>query len=77
MNSSVFEEVLREMDSRFRLQNKKILLLVDNASSHFDPHYSPLLENDNDDDESFNGKFYLFFLSMPTAIEITSNTVNF
>ena len=65
MNSSVFEEVLREMDRRFRLQNKKILLLVDNAPSHFVPHYSPPLENDNDDDESFNGKFdfYLFFLS--------------
>jgi len=71
MNSSVFEEVLREMDRRFRLQNKKILLLVDNAPSHFDPHYSLPLENDNDDDESFNGKsdFYLFFLGLPTAFE--------
>jgi len=71
MNSSVFEEVLREMDRRFRLQNKKILLLVDNALSYFDPHYSPPLENDNDDDKSFNGEFdfYLFFLSMPTAFE--------
>lgn len=49
------------MDRRFRLQNKKILLLVDNAPSHFDPHYSPALEIDqddnDDDDESSNGKF--------------------
>jgi hypothetical protein len=44
MNLSVFEKVLREMDSCFRMQNKKILLLVDNAPSHFDPHYSPDLE---------------------------------
>src|SRR5204863_473426 len=44
MNLSVFEEVLREMDNRFRMQNKKILLLVDNAPSHFDPHYSPDLK---------------------------------
>src|SRR5947207_15157741 len=36
MNSVVFEEVLLEMDSYFRAQNKKILLLVDNAPSHFD-----------------------------------------
>ena len=61
MNSSVFEEVLREMDSRFRAQDKKILLLVDNAPSHFNPHYSPALENDqdNDENESFtSGKAY-------------------
>jgi len=39
MNSSIFEEVLRHMDNYFRAQNKKILLLVDNAPSHFDPHF--------------------------------------
>ena len=66
MNSSVFEEVLREMDSRFRLQNKKILLLVDNAPSHFDPHYSSALEIDQDEDneiesESTIGKVSIFF----------------
>ena len=63
MNSSVFEEVLREMDSRFRMQNKKILLLVDNAPSHFDPHYSPdseIEQNDDDEEESSNGKFIFF-----------------
>jgi hypothetical protein len=27
------------MDRHFRLQNKKILLLIDNAPSHFDPNY--------------------------------------
>jgi hypothetical protein len=40
MNFVVFEEVLLEMDSYFRAQNKKILLLVDNAPSYFDSHYS-------------------------------------
>src|SRR3954468_23984448 len=39
MNSTVFEEVLRDMNSYFRMQDKIILLLVDNAPSHFDPHY--------------------------------------
>jgi hypothetical protein len=60
MNSSVFEEVLREMDRRFRILDKKVLLLIDNAPSHFDPHHSPALEieqNDDDEDESSNGKF--------------------
>jgi len=66
MNSSVFEEVLHEMDSHFRLQNKKILLLVDNAPSHFDPHYSSALEIDQDEDneiesESTIGKVSIFF----------------
>ncbi|GBC23038.1 tigger transposable element-derived protein 6-like [Rhizophagus irregularis DAOM 181602=DAOM 197198] len=55
MNSSVFEEVLCEMDRYFRIQNKKILLLIDNALSHFDPHYSPALEIDqNDDNDASN-----------------------
>jgi hypothetical protein len=60
MNSSVFEEVLRKIDGYFRVQDKKILLLVDNAPSHFNPHYTPDLEieqNDDSDDESSNGKF--------------------
>lgn len=47
MISAVFEEVLRDMDTYFRLQDKKILLLVDNAPSHFDPHYHlPEFEQD-------------------------------
>ena len=37
MNSVIFEEVLLEIDSYFRAQNKKILLLVDNAPSYFNP----------------------------------------
>ncbi|GET04471.1 jerky protein-like isoform X1 [Rhizophagus clarus] len=31
-------KVLHHMDSYFRAQNKKVLLLVNNAPSHFDPH---------------------------------------
>src|SRR6266536_3007081 len=46
MNSVVFEEDLLEMDSYFRAQNKKILLLVDNTPSHFDLHY--LINQDED-----------------------------
>ncbi|CAB4400822.1 unnamed protein product [Rhizophagus irregularis] len=41
MNSEIFEEVLLDMDRHFRLQNKRILLLIDNAPSHFDLNYHP------------------------------------
>jgi hypothetical protein len=65
MNSSLFEEVLRELDSHFRAQDKKILLLVDNAPSHFNPHYLSGMEidqDDSDDDESsISGKFFFFY----------------
>jgi hypothetical protein len=39
------------MDRHFRLQDKKILLLIDNAPSHFDPNYHPPVEQDGNDDE--------------------------
>ena len=68
MNSSIFEEVLREIDNRFRAQDKKILLLVNNALSHFNSHYSPPVEVDQDDDHDDDddelptfGKFFFFF----------------
>lgn len=48
MNSTIFEEVLRELDSYFRAKNKKILLLIDNAPSHFDPN----LSNEQDEDSA-------------------------
>ena len=59
MNSVVFKEVLYEMDSYFRAKNKKILLLVDNAPSHFNLNCSPTKqdeqneqdENDTDDED--------------------------
>lgn len=50
MNSTVFEEVLRDMDNYFRVHDKKILLLIDNAPSHFDPHYR-LPEQDENNEE--------------------------
>ncbi|CAB5131919.1 unnamed protein product [Rhizophagus irregularis] len=43
------------MDRRFKIQDKKILLLIDNALSHFDSHYLPALEiEQNDDDDASN-----------------------
>ena len=62
MNSLIFEEVLCDMDNYFRAQDKKILLLVDNAPSHFNPHY---LSADQDEDEeneiaSTSGKFAVY-----------------
>jgi len=59
MNSAVFEEVLREIDNRFRAQDKKILLLIDNALSHFDPNYwtnQDEVISDEDDDPATSGK---------------------
>lgn len=52
MNSMVFEEVLYEMDSYFRAKDKKILLLVDNAPSHFNPHCSPAEQDEQDEDST-------------------------
>ena len=62
MNSLIFEEVLYDMNNYFRAQDKKILLLVDNAPSHFNPHY---LSADQDEDEeneiaSTSGKFAVY-----------------
>jgi hypothetical protein len=63
MNSEVFEEVLCEIDNHFRAQNKKILLLMDNAPSHFNPNYVQDEQDEDDDNEeiepaSTSSKFY-------------------
>jgi len=40
------------MDRHFRLLNKKILLLIDNAPSHFDPNYHPPDDDEMEESES-------------------------
>ena len=45
MNSTVFRKVFHELDSYFRAKSKKILLLIDNVLSHFDPNYLPNEQN--------------------------------
>src|SRR5260363_380747 len=35
MRSVIFTEWLKDLNNQFRLQNQKILLLLDNATSHF------------------------------------------
>ena len=60
MNSIIFEEVLQEIDNYFRAQNKKILLLMDNAPSHFDPHYSH--NDENNESPSTSGMFLYFII---------------
>ena len=37
MRSDIFGKWLEYINSGFRAQNRKILLLIDNASSHFNP----------------------------------------
>ncbi|CAG8854907.1 35700_t:CDS:2, partial [Gigaspora margarita] len=37
MRSDIFAEWLKDLDNQFRLQNQKILLLFNNATSHFNP----------------------------------------
>jgi hypothetical protein len=51
MNSVVFKEVLCKMDSYFRAKNKKILLLVDNAPSHFNPNCSSAEQDEQDEQD--------------------------
>lgn len=40
MRTDIFCEWLTELDRKLRLENRHILLLVDNASSHYDPNES-------------------------------------
>ncbi|CAB4384245.1 unnamed protein product [Rhizophagus irregularis] len=51
MNSVIFKEVLCEMDNYFRAKNKKILLLVDNASSHFNLNCSSAEQDEQDEQD--------------------------
>ena len=49
MNLTVFGEVLRKLDRYFKAKSKKILLLIDNALSYFNPNYLP---NEQDEDNA-------------------------
>lgn len=46
MRSDIFGEWLTELDRKFRLENRRILLLVDGATSHYNPN------KDNDSNEN-------------------------
>ena len=48
MRSDIFGEWLECINSRFRAQNRKVLLLIDNASSHFNPDECNDQEASND-----------------------------
>ena len=51
MRSDIFVKWIKHLDHYFRTMGRKILLLVDNAGSHFNPK---VFEEDNvsDDDKS-------------------------
>jgi len=51
MRSDVFIEWLNYLDYYFRTMNRKVLLLIDNAGSHFNPKR---FEQDDDNDISEN-----------------------
>ncbi|CAG8739261.1 7440_t:CDS:2, partial [Rhizophagus irregularis] len=50
MRSDIFVEWLRHLDNYFRTLDRKILLLIDNAGSHF----NTIRLEENDDDETTN-----------------------
>jgi hypothetical protein len=50
MRSDIFIEWLRHLDYYFRIINRKVLLLIDNASFHFNPKKFKK-DEDIDDDE--------------------------
>jgi len=60
MNSSIFGEILQHLDKYFRAQDKKILLLVDNAPSHINS------QQGNGDTELNLTQF--FYLLIPRVI---------
>ena len=47
MRSDIFGKWLEYTNSKFQAQNRKILLLIDNASSHFNPDEHETNENLN------------------------------
>lgn len=49
MRSDIFIEWLKYLDHYFRTMNRKILLLIDNAGSHFNP--KRLKKNDDENEE--------------------------
>lgn len=58
MRSDIFIEWLHYLDNWFRMENRKILLLIDNAGSHFNPKTledsSDLSENECNSGEEEN-----------------------
>ena len=51
MRSDIFIEWLEHLDYYFRTMNRKVLLLVDNARSHFN---SKRFENNNEEEEEIS-----------------------
>ncbi|CAG8734338.1 2156_t:CDS:2, partial [Cetraspora pellucida] len=50
MRNNIFSEWLINLDQKFHLQNRQVLLLVDNASSHF--HNQPSIYETHESNES-------------------------
>ena len=51
MRSDIFIEWLHNLDNYFRVVDRKILLLIDNAGSHFNSKVLNLSEEENDDND--------------------------
>ena len=49
MRSDIFIEWLHNLDNYFRVVDRKILLLIDNAGSHFNSKVLNLSDEENDD----------------------------
>ena len=47
MQSDIFGEWFKYTNSEFRVQNWKVLLFIDNASSHFNPDKNNTEQDDN------------------------------
>jgi len=59
MRSDIFIEWLNNLDYYFRTMDQKILLLIDNAGSHFNPkrlEQDDVDENEIDDDDDFDSE---------------------
>ncbi|CAG8761189.1 13873_t:CDS:1, partial [Racocetra fulgida] len=58
MRNDIFSEWLKILDQKFRIQNRQVLLLVDNASSYFHDQSNVLESHEsnepNSDDEIFD-----------------------
>jgi hypothetical protein len=49
MRHDIFENWLKDLDYKFRLEQRKIIILIDNAASHTNPGH---IDDENNDDDN-------------------------
>ncbi|GET03376.1 tigger transposable element-derived protein 6-like [Rhizophagus clarus] len=72
MRNNIFGEWLEYMNNKFRVQNRKILLLIENASSHFNPdeHNNQVTEHTNNNLNLSHVRVHFFPLNITAHLQL-------